>query len=72
MMELVLMTKYENWDEVPLVLSVQQVADVLSVHLNTVKRLIARGELRASKIGRALRVDKVDLKDYLESTKGKG
>lgn len=71
MMELALMTKYENWDEVPLVLSVQQVADVLSVHLNTVKRLIARGELKAFKVGRALRIDKVDLRQYLDTSKGK-
>lgn len=70
-MELVLMAKFENWDEVPMVLSVRQVADVLSVHINTVKRLIARGELPASKVGRALRVDKVDLKQYLDASKGK-
>lgn len=70
-MELMLMSKFVNWDEVPLVLSTRQVADILSVHINTVKRLITRGELPASKIGRVLRIGKADLKQYLDESKGK-
>lgn len=69
-MGFVLMAKFVNWDEVPLVLSTKQVADVLSIHINTVKRLITRGELPAAKIGRVLRVDKADLKQYLDKSKG--
>lgn len=70
-MELMLMAKFVNWDDVPLVLSTRQVADILSVHINTVKRLITRGDLPASKIGRVLRIGKDDLKRYLDESKGK-
>lgn len=71
MMELAFMTKYVNWDDVPLILGTKEVADVLGVHINTVKHLIATGTLPSFKIGRIRKVDKVDLKLYLEMSKNK-
>lgn len=71
MMELAFMTKYVNWDDVPLILGTKEVADVLGVHINTVKHLIAAGTLHSFKIGRIRKVDKVDLKLYLEMSKNK-
>lgn len=59
------MTKYINWDEVPIVLSTQEAADVLGVHVNTVKNLISRKELKAFKVGRVLKINKADLKKYV-------
>jgi len=32
--------KYTDWAQVPILLSTRDVADVLGVHINTVKRLI--------------------------------
>lgn len=66
------MAKFTNWDDVPLILDTQQVADLLNIHLNTVKRLIERGELKSSKVGRNHKIDKNDLKQYLDVSKGSG
>lgn len=59
--------KYTAWNEVPLVLRTKDVADVLGVHINTVKKLITDGKIPARKVGRAYRVTKEDLKQYVES-----
>lgn len=59
------MTKFVNWNDVPLVLGTQQVADILDVHVNTVKSIIQRGELPAFKVGRVLKVNKSDLRRFM-------
>lgn len=58
------MTKFVDWNDVPLVLGTKEVADVLGVHVNTVKSLISKGEIPAFKVGRVLRINKADLKRY--------
>lgn len=45
-------------------LTVDQVAELLAVDPETVRREVRRGRLVASKIGRRLRVDQVDLDAY--------
>jgi excisionase family DNA binding protein len=47
-------------------LSPRQVADLLGVSVKTVSRRIADGELRASRIGRLLRVAAPDVHRYVE------
>ena len=47
----------------PRLLSVDDVAEQLSVSTKTVRRLIDRGALRACRIGRLLRIDRTDLED---------
>jgi excisionase family DNA binding protein len=47
---------YTNWDEIPLVLTTDEAAGLLRVHVNTVKYLIRNGKLPATKIGRAWRI----------------
>lgn len=42
-------------------LTIDAVADVLSVSPNTVRNLIARGDLKAVKIGRAVRIPAPEL-----------
>lgn len=58
----------ENWDDVPSVMGTQQVADLLQVHINTVKKLITNGKLAAFRVGRVYRVNKADLLDYIKGT----
>lgn len=45
-------------------LTVARVASVLGVHINTVRKLIRRGALPAFRVGRRLRVARVDLIEY--------
>ena len=59
--------RYKSWDEVPLLLSSQEVADFLGVHMQTVKKLITQKEIPAKKVGRAWRITKDDLKQYMEN-----
>jgi excisionase family DNA binding protein len=48
-------------------LTPKQVADALGVHLNTVYRLIANGDLTAVRVGpKLLRVNKTELNNYLK------
>ncbi len=41
----------------PRFVSIAQLSDILGVEHKTIRRLIARGELRAVRVGRVLRVD---------------
>ncbi len=59
--------KYTDWAQVPILLSTRDVADVLGVHINTVKRLINDQKLPAKKIGRAWKVRKSDIRSYIET-----
>ena len=54
-----------TWDDVPLVLGTQDVADVLGIHVNTVKKLINDEKLPAFKIGRVLKIHKADVMRYV-------
>lgn len=53
-----------DWSDVPSVLNPQQAADVLGLHLNTIKKLIYEGTLPHFKTGRVIKVHKVDLMRY--------
>lgn len=58
-------TKYVNWNEVPLILGTQEAADVLDVHVNTIKNLIQKGDLKAFKVGRVLKIHKSELMRFV-------
>ena len=60
-MEALAKRKYTNWDEVPIILSTQEAADALGVHINTIKRLVADGELAHFFIGRVWKFRKGDI-----------
>ena len=45
-------------------LNIDQVADLLSVHRETVRRKLAAGELRGSKIGQRWRIHPDDLAEF--------
>jgi excisionase family DNA binding protein len=47
--------------------TVEQVADILQVSPQTVRRLIKEGQIKAVRVGIQLRVKKEELDRYLES-----
>jgi len=50
-------------------LTVKEVAEIFKVHHMTVRRLIEKGELKAARIGRSIRIDETDLKKFIKSKK---
>lgn len=50
-------------------LSAQEVADMLKIARNTVYEIIKRGELTSSKVGKQVRVNKQEVEAYLSRTK---
>jgi excisionase family DNA binding protein len=57
-----------DWTDLPAILTSEECAVFLRVHINTVKRLLADGKLPGRKIGRQWRIDKEDLKRFMEET----
>lgn len=53
----------------PELITVEEVAKILSVSDRTVRRLCASGELPHIYIGSQLRLDKTDLENYLKTNK---
>jgi excisionase family DNA binding protein len=56
-----------TWEELPDVLTTQQVAAFLQLSLSTVKRMCKNGELKAKKLGAGWRVNKADLQEYMQA-----
>jgi putative molybdopterin biosynthesis protein len=54
-----------------IVLTPQEVADILKITKNTVYELIKRNELNAYKVGKKLRIDMKDVEDYKRRTRNK-
>lgn len=44
----------------------QEVAELLKLHYNTIRRMIKQGELPAEKIGRQWRIRKADLEQFTD------
>lgn len=54
------------------ILTAEEVADYLRVHLMTVRRWCREGVLPAAKVGRAYRIKKLDLDRWWEERSGRG
>lgn len=52
-------------DNLPFVLSVQQLADVLQIGRNSAYDLVKSGQIRSIRIGRTIRIPQSALFDYL-------
>jgi excisionase family DNA binding protein len=52
------------------VFTVEEVAELLGVHPETIRRAIKRKELKAAKIGKAWCISKLDLEGYYQSKGG--
>ncbi|MFG0328577.1 MAG: helix-turn-helix domain-containing protein [Phycisphaerales bacterium] len=55
--------------ESPRLVTYQQAADLLQVSDRTVWTLVDRGEIRAVRFGRAVRIDVRDLDDFIRRSK---
>ncbi len=55
-------------EELPLALTIEQLAQVLRIGRGSAYRLAQTGELRAIKIGRQIRIPKTELLRYLGHT----
>ena len=52
-------------------ITVEEIAEVLKIHRNTVVGLIERGDLKALKIGKVWRIKEEDFNEYLKSAEHK-
>ena len=62
--------KHERQPPSPKLLRIPQVAEGLGVSARTVRRLIARHELVACRLGRSVRVHPDDLATYVDRKRG--
>ena len=60
------MTKYTDVSQVPLVLSVPDMAGVLGISRNTAYDLVRSGRIRTVRIGRQIRISKAALQEFLQ------
>lgn len=60
------MTKYTDVSQVPLVLSVPDMAGVLGISRNTAYDLARSGRIRTVRIGRQIRIPKAALQEFLQ------
>lgn len=58
--------KYRSYDDLPLVLSVPQVAEILEIGRNTAYDLVRCGEIRSIRIGRQIKIPKDALIELLQ------
>ena len=56
---------YQNFDQLPLVLTVSQVARVLNLGRDTTYGLIRAGDIHSVRVGHQYRVPKAALMEYL-------
>lgn len=59
---------YRDWDELPLLLTLEQCAVVLNMSYERVRRWAQTGVLPATKIESTWRVSKFKLRDFFEKT----
>jgi excisionase family DNA binding protein len=57
---------FTDWNQLPLLLTTEEVADLLRVHINTVKTMVRAGKLPAVKVGRAWRIKRSDVLALLD------
>lgn len=56
-----------NWDDMPLIIDVAYAAWVLAVSRQTVSSLIRSGKLKAAKVGSMWRIQREDLRGFLNA-----
>ena len=60
--------RYTNYAQLPLILTVKEVAEVLGLGRNTVYELVQQGKIRSIRIGRQIKVPKSALVEFLKGT----
>lgn len=57
--------KYRTFDDLPLILRVEDLMPILKIGRNTAYELVRSGQIRSIRIGRQLRIPKVAVQEYL-------
>lgn len=58
---------YQNYDQLPLVLSVSEVAKILNLGRDTTYGLVRSGHIRSIRVGHQYRVPKAAVMEYLSA-----
>jgi excisionase family DNA binding protein len=66
------MTEDKNGKDLPVMLTISEVAEYLKLHELTVRRLAREGELPAFKVGRQWRIQRAKLQDWIDARSGQG
>lgn len=59
------MSKYRSYDELPLLLTVEDLMPILGIGRNTAYELVRTGQIFSIRIGRQLRIPKQALIDFV-------
>ena len=59
--------KYTNFDTMPLVLNVEDIADTLAIGRNKAYALVNKGTIKALKIGQHYRIPREEFIDYIKN-----
>lgn len=57
---------YKSFDDIPVLLSIEDLQDILNIGRTKAYELIRSGQLRSIRIGRLVRIAKSDLLEFLE------
>lgn len=60
------MMEYKSPEDLPLVLTVPDLADILNVGRNTAYELVRSGQVKSVRVGTQYRISKTALLDYLK------
>ena len=66
------MTENMNGKDLPVMLTISEVAEYLKLHELTVRRLAREGELPAFKVGRQWRIQRAKLQEWIDARSGQG
>jgi len=66
------MTENTNSKDLPVMLTISEVAEYLKLHELTVRRLAREGELPAFKVGRQWRIQREKLQEWIDARSGQG
>ena len=66
------MTENKNGKDLPVMLTISEVAEYLKLHELTVRRLAREGELPAFKVGRQWRIQRAKLQEWIDARSGQG
>jgi excisionase family DNA binding protein len=66
------MTENTSGKDLPVMLTISEVAEYLKLHELTVRRLAREGELPAFKVGRQWRIQRAKLQEWIDARSGQG
>ena len=66
------MTENASGKDLPVMLTISEVAEYLKLHELTVRRLAREGELPAFKVGRQWRIQRAKLQEWIDARSGQG